>query len=323
MPGYGMWRVIQNFRNWFIFIGFVLFFSCSEKDEAIIKAELTPVELDLLGFWQFQSVIEENLQVGSNTWTAKTWSVDDCQNPLANGNSTLKNFYFYDNDEGYYARTPQGKILRTLSTCMYKYGGDMLWKVEEEQGKTLVVVCDHSYEDAVFKYEILNPSSFRTTNLLELKLVYASGQTLNRVLTYKLQRVSFNQHEKDDRPVSQKIVNNWKFRQLRDETSRTIYDISACSSNSTFKALFDDLNIKSDNKIVQSNRCLSTTAEYSWSMTTNPTSDIYVDLFQTNDGTRRYIYGIQYIDKYQMLVRVVDSRSGLQDKYSLWFRNID
>lgn len=154
-------------------------------------------------------------------------------------------------------------------------------------------------------------------------MVYAGGLPLKRIVTYKLQRVGFNQREKDDRPVSQKIVNNWKFKQLRDETTRAVYDISTCSSTNSFKSLFEDFNIKADQKIVQLNRCNAVSSEYSWSMATNPTSDVYLDLFQTNDGTRRYIYRIQYIDKYQMLVRVADSRVGLIPKYSLWFRNID
>lgn len=319
----GMKSRMQNINRYLVLLGLVLFFNCSEKEEAVIKAVLTPLEVDLLGYWQFQSVIEETLQVGSNTWTAETFTIDDCQSPSGNRYQIFMNFYFYDNADGYYTKTPQGKILRRLSTCMYKYGGDLLWKAEEAGGKAIVLIGDHSNEDVVLKYEILNPTSFMTSNLLELKLIFVRGQTLNRVLTYKLQRVNFNQHEKDDRPVSQRIVNNWKFRQLRDETTNRIYDLSACSSNSTFKALFDDLNIQANQKIVQSNRCSSITEEYSWSMVTNTSPGTYVDLFQTNDGTRRYIYGIQYIDKYQLLVRVVDSRPGLQNGYSLWFRNID
>ena len=296
--------------------------SCSRKTEPLNEA-LLPIERDLVGFWQFQSVVEEKLQVSSNTWTTKTWTVNDCLEPGAMSQSTFYNFYFYDNADGYYVTTPQGKILRTLSTCTFNYGGDMLWKISEEQGKILVILSDRNLSDVVLKYEILNPNSFKNTNLLELKLVYAGGQVMTRILTYKLQRVSFNQHDKDDRLVSQKIVNNWKFKQLRDESGKLIYDISKCSSANSFNLFFDDFLIKADHKVVQLNGCTSVAAEYSWSMATNPTSDYYLDLFQTSDVTQRYIYGIQYIDRYQMLVRVVNSRAGLLGNYTIWFRNID
>lgn len=309
-------------RMIFILTGLALIGSCSSKNEPLI-ALLSPIEQNLVGYWQFQSVVEEKLQVSTNTWTTKIWTVNDCLEPSAEGQSTFYNFYFYDNAVGYYSTIPQGKILRTLSTCTFKYGGDLLWQTSEEQGKILVIVSDRSLTDVVLKYEILNPGSFKNSNLLELKLVYAGGQVMTRVLTYKLQRVSFNQHDKDDRPVSQKIVNNWKFKQLRDEGGKVIYDISKCSSANSFNLFFDDFLIKADHKVVQLNRCLSVSAEYSWSMATNPTSDYYLDLFQTSDATQRYIYGIQYIDKYQMLVRVVNSRAGLGGNYTIWFRNID
>lgn len=313
---------IYHLRKIFILAGLALIGSCSSKNGPL-NTLLSPIEQDLVGFWQFQSVVEEKLQVSTNTWTTKTWTVNDCLEPSAAGQTTFYNFYFYDNADGYYATIPQGKILRTLSTCTFKYGGDMLWKISEELGKTLVIVSDRNPTDVVLKYEILNLASFKNTNQLELKLVYAGGQVLTRILTYQLQRVSFNQHEKDDRPVSQKIVNNWKFKQLRDEGGRLIYDISKCSSANSFNLFFDDFLIKADNKVVQLNRCTSVTAEYSWSMATNPTSDYYLDLFQTSDATQRYVYGVQYIDKYQMLVRVVSSRAGLIGNYTIWFRNID
>ena len=71
-------------RMIFILTGLALIGSCSSKNEPLI-ALLSPIEQNLVGYWQFQSVVEEKLQVSTNTWTTKIWTVNDCLEPSAGG----------------------------------------------------------------------------------------------------------------------------------------------------------------------------------------------------------------------------------------------